>query len=212
MAEQTSDSKPVAKWPAEARALVWASLITAVFSFLGTAVTLIGNAVEKKKANQEAVLLPETPANAKSATDASRGGAEVKDSVAVPARVEDPSEITSAGFSNLYFSALDPEDPESELFEAPSEGLLFIVANAQAEGGEAFRSYLDLRIMADGKICGQTRTYLPTDWRVGHLLNAACILPVVSGQSLKLKLGVEAEGVKADSVSVYGKYAFVGRQ
>jgi hypothetical protein len=90
---------------------------------------------------------------------------------------------------------------------ARKDGTLIIAANASANGGGDFRSYLDLTIEVDGKPCGQTRSYVPVNWEIGHLLNATCVLDVLTDQTLSINLKATGEGIKQTSVS--GSYVVV---
>lgn len=90
----------------------------------------------------------------------------------------------------------------------PADGVLIIIGGARANGGGAFRSYLDISIKLDDMVLAQTRSYVPVNWEIEHVVDAFAIAPVAAGKDVVIELLARGEGLKGQT-AINGTYAIV---
>jgi hypothetical protein len=130
-----------------------------------------------------------------------------RDAGSTEERFQIPKAIAAEG-DGVDGSSYGVLGPAAEEFVPKQDGVLIMVANAVADGGGTFRSYLNLGLSINGSSCGQSQSYVPVNWDISHRVNVGCVLPVTARRAIRLVIEPRGEGLRGQ-IQVSGSYAFI---
>ena len=92
----------------------------------------------------------------------------------------------------------------------PGKGHLILTGSAQGfSDGASYRSSLQVSLFVNNDDCSSDLSYVPNNWRISHLVTAACIVAVDGKRPIILQVTPVAIDIPDDKIIVTGNYLFV---